>query len=80
MKIQPVNTNTDNKYKMHTGNLNLLIDELGEFIDNWYMAPTSVMECLEQAHISACSTRYTKGKVPSNITDYRTKSKLISTT
>ena len=71
MKIQPGDARKDNKYKMHKGNLDLLIDEIDTFIEDWYMAPTSVRECLEQAHIKACLNRWPKGKIPNHITDYR---------
>ena len=46
-------------------------DEIDTFIEDWYMAPTSVRECLEQAHIKACLNRWPKGKIPNHITDYR---------
>ena len=38
MKIQPSkNTTKDNKYRMHKGSLKLLIDDLEQFMDDWYM-------------------------------------------
>jgi len=73
---------SNNPYKLNHGNIELFIEDLTRFMDDWYIVPTDIMDALKETHIAACKIvwpdgnipiRYLTGNVPNTISDYRIK-------
>jgi hypothetical protein len=63
----------NNPYKLNYGNIELFIEDLTRFMDDWSVAPTDIMDALEETHITACKIRWPDGDIPNHVSDYRIK-------
>jgi hypothetical protein len=63
----------NNPYKLNYGNVELFIEDLTRFMEDWCIVPTDIMTALEGAHITACKIRWPDGDIPSHVSDYRIK-------
>jgi len=64
---------SNNPYKLNYGNIELFIEDLTRFMDDWYMVPTDIMDALEETHITTCKIRWPEGDIPNNVSDFRIK-------